>query len=63
MRLNDGPANRQAHAGTLGLRREKRLKDLIRLFGRQSYPGIADGDQQLVNGVPFRLDCEVPCFA
>src|SRR6266576_1566460 len=59
MRLNYRAANRQAHAGTLGLRREKRLKNLVRPLGRQSYPGITDRDQHLVFGIPLRLEIVV----
>ena len=43
MGLNYRPAKGQAHAETLRLRREKRVKDLVRPIGRQSYAAIADG--------------------
>ncbi len=46
----------------MGLRREKRLENLVAdLSAGNPCAGIDDRDQHLVFGIPLRLDCEVPC--
>src|SRR5271165_2234048 len=44
MRLHNGAADRQAHAGTRRFGRKERIKDLVRLLGWQSHACVADGD-------------------
>ena len=42
MRLHNGTADRQAHAGALWFGREECIEDLVRLLGRQTYAGVAN---------------------
>ena len=47
MRFNDGAADCQPHARTVGLGRVERIEYPIRLFGWYTWTGVADRDQQL----------------
>jgi len=58
MRFHDGTADRQAHAAALRFRGEEGIENLVRLFGRQSYSGVADRDQHLTALASSRLDRE-----
>src|SRR5689334_24722575 len=42
MRLNNGTADRQAHARALWFGRKERIENLARLLGRQTYAGVAN---------------------
>ena len=61
VRLDDGPADRQSHAGTLGSGGKKCVKDLVLTLRRQSDTVIADRDQQLILRIPLRPYGKFPC--
>ena len=43
MRLDDGAADPESHAGAVGLGGKKRIEDLVCPLRWQTYAGIADG--------------------
>src|ERR1700740_1548475 len=47
MRLDDGPADREPHAGALGLGGEECAEDLVYVLSGEPHASILDGDQQL----------------
>jgi len=48
MRLDDGPADREPHAGPLGLRGKECTEDLVKLFRGESHARVLDRDQELL---------------
>ena len=42
VRLDDGTADRQTHAGALRFGRKEGIEDLVGLFGRQSHASVTD---------------------
>ena len=54
--LDDGPADRQSHAGALRLGSEECVENLLDLFWWNSNSGIHDRNQELTAVILLRLD-------
>ncbi len=59
MRLDDGAADGQSHAGPVTLRREERVEDLVCLLRGQPNASIADANHELLAFRSVRLDGEL----
>jgi len=57
MRLNDGAADPESHAGAMGFGGKERVEDVVRMLRGQANAGIADGHQKLIAFCRLRLDC------
>src|SRR5208337_5196281 len=63
MRLHNGTADCQPHAGALRFGRKERIENLVGLFGRQSHTGVADREQRVTSLAQFRLNRKfTACF-
>ena len=60
MGLDDGSANRQAHARTLGFGRKERMEDAVHVFRINSGPGVFHHDQHAVGFADHRFQPQRP---
>src|SRR5258708_471703 len=60
MRVNDGAADAESHAGAVRFGGKKCIEDLVRLARGQPYARIADGQENFLVFSSLRLDDEFP---